>query len=392
MGSYDGCELCELVGLFIIDTVNKKHPEINFGLYRDDGLGAIKIIPKSHLNRLEKKLHKTFKEIGLTITCDTKSTNVVNFLDVTLNLHKNTFSPFRKPDDNPVYIHKDSNHPPHITKQLPISINKRLIKISSNEEIFESAKHDYEKALKESKLESTLKYEAPKENTKPKRRRRKQEKIWFPPPYCATLKTNFGREFLELIDKHFPVGNPLHKLFNRRTVKLSYSCTKNFATIIQNHNRKILSEEKQQEENLCNCRNPELCPVENKCKLDNVVYKASVENKNKKKAVYIGSTTTTFKKRYANHKKSFNHEKYKNETTLSTYLWDNNIQNEPNIKWKIVKKCETYKPGGKMCHLCIEEKFQIIKGLRKTSNINKKTDIGTKCVHRRNATLAFAVT
>ena len=171
MGSYDGCELCELIGLFIIDTVNKKHPEIDFGLYCDDGLGTIKIIPKSHLIRVEKKLHKTFKDIGLTITCNTKATNVVNFLDVTLNLHKNTFSPFRKPNDIPVYIHKDSNHPPHITKQLPISINKRLNKISSNEEIFESAKHDYEKALKESKLESTLKYEAPTENTKPKRRK-----------------------------------------------------------------------------------------------------------------------------------------------------------------------------------------------------------------------------
>ena len=126
--------------------------------------------------------------------------------------------------------------------------------------------------------------------------------------------------------------------------------------------------------------------------MDNVVYKASVENKNKKKAVYIGSTTTTFKLRYANHKKSFNHEKYKNDTTLSTYLWENNIQNDPNIKWKIVKKCEKYKPGGKMCQICVEEKFQIIKGLRKTSSINKKTDIGSKCVHRRNATFAFAVT
>ena len=113
MGSYDGCELCELIGLFIIDRVNKKHPEINFGLYRDDGLGTIKIIPKPQLIRLEKRLHKTFKEIGLTITCDTKCNNVVNFLDVTLNLQKNTFSLFRKPNDHPVYIHKESNHPPH---------------------------------------------------------------------------------------------------------------------------------------------------------------------------------------------------------------------------------------------------------------------------------------
>merc|ERR1711872_694610 len=111
-----------------------------------------------------------------------------------------------------------------------------------------------------------------------------------------------------------------HKPFNRRTVKLSYSTTKNFATIIQNHNRKILAEDTQQEEKLCNCQNPNLCPVENKCKLENVVYKATVESKEKKNAIYIGSTTTSFKKRYSNHKKSFNHERYKNDTTLSTYI------------------------------------------------------------------------
>jgi len=78
--------------------------------------------------------------------------------------------------------------------------------------------------------------------------------------------------------------------------------------MIQNHNRKILSEDTQQQKKLCNCANPNNCPVNNKCNLENVVYKATVENKDKKKAIYIGSTTTTFKKRFSNHKKSFNHE------------------------------------------------------------------------------------
>ena len=105
-----------------------------------------------------------------------------------------------------------------------------------------------------------------------------------------------------------------------------------------------------------------------------------------------GSTTTSFKKRYSNHKKSFNHERYRNDTTLSTYIWSNKLQEDPKIKWKIIKKCEKYKPGGKFCQICIEEKFNIIKGLKKTSNINKKSDIGSKCMHRRNATFAYMVT
>ena len=49
MGSYDGCELCELVGLYIIHKMKLKFPEIDFGLYRDDSLGAIKLTPKQNL-------------------------------------------------------------------------------------------------------------------------------------------------------------------------------------------------------------------------------------------------------------------------------------------------------------------------------------------------------
>ena len=44
---------------------------------------------------------------------------VVNFLDVTLNLHDDTYAPFRKPNDNPQYIHNQSNHPRCVIKQVP---------------------------------------------------------------------------------------------------------------------------------------------------------------------------------------------------------------------------------------------------------------------------------
>ena len=35
---------------------------------------------------------------------------------------------------------------------------------------------------------------------------------------------------------------------------------------------------------------------------------------------YIGLTSTTFKERYDNHDKSFNHDKYENETELIKYV------------------------------------------------------------------------
>ena len=41
MGSFDGAEICELIGLHIQSKLEKILPKLNFGLYRDDGLAAL---------------------------------------------------------------------------------------------------------------------------------------------------------------------------------------------------------------------------------------------------------------------------------------------------------------------------------------------------------------
>ncbi len=40
---------------------------------------------------------------------------------------------------------------------------------------------------------------------------------------------------LYVIDKHFPPNHKLHKIFNRNTVKISYSCMNNVKSIISTH-------------------------------------------------------------------------------------------------------------------------------------------------------------
>ena len=394
MGSFDGCEVCELVGLYILYRIKQKFPEINFGLYRDDGLGTLKRTPKPKLERLKKELFKMFKEeFGLSITLESNLT-VVNFLDITLDLHNEKYYPYRKPNDKPIYIHRDSNHPPHVTKQIPKAINKRLNEISSDKESFDVFKKDYEKALNESKLNSSLYYDPPKHDidSEPKskmKRKRKRDIIWFTPPYNASLKTNIGKEFLKIIDKNFPKNNNLYKILNRKTLKISYSCTPNMNVIIKAHNTKILSEKKPEESAGCNCRTKSECPVPGECCQDKVVYHATVVEPSGSKAEYIGSTETSFKLRYANHKKSFTHEKYKSETTLSKHIWDKGINPSPVIKWKYLQKCNTYEIGRKSCDLCLSEKYHIIKNLYQPSLINKRTDIGNKCMHKRKMTLSF---
>ena len=82
---------------------------------------------------------------------------------------------------------------------------------------------EYEEALKQSGYKNfDLKYDPEKPTPK---QNRKRKIIWFNPPFSKNVSTNIGcKKFLNgLINKHFPPQNKLHKIFNRNTLKLSYS-------------------------------------------------------------------------------------------------------------------------------------------------------------------------
>ena len=75
--------------------------------------------------------------------------------------------------------------------------------------------------------------------------------IYFNPPFSKDVTTNVGKQFMQAMDKHFPKGNPLNKIFNRNSVKMSYRCTANLGLNISAHNSKNLkSGASQDEENL----------------------------------------------------------------------------------------------------------------------------------------------
>ena len=40
MRSYDGAEVCELIGIFMLSLIGNKYKPNNIGLYRDDGLAV----------------------------------------------------------------------------------------------------------------------------------------------------------------------------------------------------------------------------------------------------------------------------------------------------------------------------------------------------------------
>ena len=113
------------------------------------------------------------------------------------------------------------NPPLRFSKISLLAVNRRLSKISSSKEIFEAAVPLYQNALE--KAGYSHKLEFAEIIPEPKRKRKKKE-IWFNPPFNMNVKTNVGRKFLRMVDKHFPRGSVLHPLFNRSKLKVGYRC------------------------------------------------------------------------------------------------------------------------------------------------------------------------
>ena len=95
----------------------------------------------------EKKITNVIKLLGFKITIDT-NLKTINFLDITLNLKKNSFESDKKEKNALIYMHTSSNHPSSIIKQKPKSISRRLSDNTSNINIFNKNKHIYDNALK----------------------------------------------------------------------------------------------------------------------------------------------------------------------------------------------------------------------------------------------------
>ena len=214
-----------------------------------------------------------------------------------------------------MYVHRMSDHPPTSLNNLPKSISRRLSEMPSNREAFEQATDIYNSALQASGYNEGLEYinkEVRGERARNKRKRKRQI-IWYNPPFSKSVTTNVAQKFLRLADRHFPKKkSKSHKIFNRNTLKVSYSCKPNMSTLIKAHNNRMRrNETRQQAENNkgseCNCRNKENCPLDGKCQTRSIIYKATVVSGEEERE-YIGLTENAFKQRYANHMSTFRHE------------------------------------------------------------------------------------
>ena len=196
----------------------------------------------------------------ITIQCNL---NTVDYLKVTFNLTDSSYCPFNKTNNEINYIHKQSNYPPSIIKQLPLSVERRLSKLSSNEKIFNDSIPIYQEALIKAGYNHKLTYQKHAQKNDDSQQRKRQF-FWFntpPPLYSENVTRNVGKFYLSLIDKHFPPHHKLHKLFNRNNVK-SYSCLPNIKSIINAHSKKNLYPSPTNGRRTCNCINISQCPLQ----------------------------------------------------------------------------------------------------------------------------------
>ena len=244
-----------------------------------------------------------------------------------------------------------------------------------------------------------------------------------------------GEKFINIVKSEFTEDHVLHKIFNKNTIRLSYSCMPNMAKQVSMHNGKVfqehLEEENQNLQNLqdqnlqnqnlqnqnlqnqnlqnqngqqrrkktkqkkeekpCNCRGgPNNCPLQGKCNIEkSIVYTCKVTRLDTfESETYTGLTEDTFKKRFYGHNSNFRKQKDRNKTMLSKYIWflkDNNVQYELN--WSVLGRAKGFNPVTGVCRLCLLEKYLIMYN-PSDATLNSRDEIFNSCRHKWKHTLA----
>lgn len=139
----------------------------------------------------------------------------------------------------------------------------------------------------------------------------------------------------------------------------------NIASLINTYNKRKIKDKPHRAPPKCNCRSKNACLLQGKCQQECVVYQVKIykdklSNTNENPKVYIGFTQNSIKTWYYNHLSSFNNERDKRNTMLSTYVWKikHDYNKDAILKWEILKKYHKYKAGNESC-LC-REKLTII--------------------------------
>ena len=207
------------------------------------------------------------------------------------------------------------------------------------------------------------------------RRKRYRNILLFNPSFSNNVETNVARKFSKLVKKHFS-KHCCHKLFNKKIIKVSNSCTDNMEKLIEKQNSNLLRKIDTNKRKY-NCRTNNNSPLDGKCLLSKSFYSAEVlirNNQNGEK--YFGLREAEFKTRLNNHKNSVKSRQKEKDSELSKYIWKLKNKNITNysIIWSIAKQTSGYNCVINSCHFCFSEKFVISNLSDKNRLMNKPMD------------------
>ena len=102
--TYDGAEVCELIGIFMLSLLSKHINKNHIELYRNDGLAILKNNSRTEVEKFKKKFQKLFKEKHIDIIVQ-YNFKITNFFNITLKLNDGSYRPYRKSKQETIYIH-----------------------------------------------------------------------------------------------------------------------------------------------------------------------------------------------------------------------------------------------------------------------------------------------
>ena len=87
------------------------------------------------------------------------------------------------------------------------------------------------------------------------------------------------------------------------------------SSMIKSHNKNVINKDVK-ELKPCNCRVKSECPLNDQCKVTDLICQYTVLSPDKRNKVYLRTAKGDFKERFYNHRKLFNNRTSANDTTL----------------------------------------------------------------------------
>jgi hypothetical protein len=342
IGGYESAWLADLVAAYVLEnTAHLFADAIYDGIYRDDGLVVFKgSWSKSKmsdwLEKFQEEVNRVTRYDGLEFTVSiwgaekeedgtthekvtVEQTNCLPFLDMKLlywDKNENlAFTVYRKQGQQLKYLNKDSTHPPHVFRAIPLAVLSRLANLTSyhgtnKHKTMKDLHPDHCNALEKANLLTSIQVKSKSPTlhymkqcidlTNSTKEMKKTER------QCEKQRSIFLHRFFDHLAKTSPPSSieshkERHNLQWLR-VSMSYHRFPNMRDIFQSQLSAKMIENVESldfKTRDCNCRFPQkCCQYGNICRVPVAVYKVKCNTLGK---IYTGNTQQFFKARMRRH-------------------------------------------------------------------------------------------